>query len=96
MPAYFGLGPYEDKLATFHFGDEDIEAHFTHFYNNTHRVRLRPILGVERPAVLRFERIAADEYNCKIYPKKDHAAVLATKCDQQTRAGARRWGISRS
>jgi HKD family nuclease len=96
LPAYFGLGPYEDKLATFHFSGEDIEAHFTHFYNNTHRVRLRPILDVERPAVLRFERIAANEYSCKIYPKNDHAAVLAAKCDQQTRAGARRWGISSS
>ena len=27
LPAYFGLGPYEDKLATFHFGGEDIEVH---------------------------------------------------------------------
>ncbi|MCU4181779.1 phospholipase D-like domain-containing protein [Bosea sp. BH3] len=96
LPAYFGLGPYEDKLATFHFGGEDIKAHFTHFYNNTHRVRLRPILDVARPAVLRFERIATDEYNCIIYPKKHHAAVLAAKCDQQTRAGARKWGISSS
>lgn len=93
LPAYFGVGPEEGRSATFHFGSEQIETHFTHFNNNTHRLRLKPILNVSRPAVLEFERIARDEYRCRMVPKKHYEAVLASKCTQQTRANARRWGM---
>lgn len=93
LPAYFGVGPDEGKYATFHFGSEVIKTHFTHFYNNTHRLRLKPILNVQRPAVLEFERVGPDEYRCKMIPKKNYATVLASKCTQQTRANARRWGM---
>lgn len=93
LPSYFGVGPDEGKSATFIFGKEVIETHFTHFYNNTHRLRLKPILSVHRPAILVFERIGTDQYRCSVVPKAKYAATLAAKCSEQTRAGARRWGL---
>lgn len=93
LAAYFGVAPSEERIAVFHFGKERIETPFTHFSNNTHRVRLRPILDAHRPAVLTFERIGDDEYKCSITSHKNYAATLSSKCNEQTRSGARRWGM---
>jgi hypothetical protein len=93
LATYFGIAPAEERMATFHFGGEAITTPFTHFYNNTHRVRLKPILDADRPAVLTFERIGKDEYRCELTSAKTYPSVLNAKCKEQTRAGARRWGL---
>ncbi len=93
LSAYFGVGPEQTKEALFHFASEDVRVHLTHFENNTHRVRLRPLRDVPRPSIVIFERDAPSEFSCSIVPPGDYNRVLAEKCTQQTRAGARRWGM---
>lgn len=93
LATFFGVGPAQTKQASFRFGSEVITVHLTHFENNTHRVRLRPLRDVKRPAIVVFRRTATDEYACSIVPQRDYAKVLATRCTEQTRAGARRWGM---
>ena len=80
-------------VTTFRFVDENLSVHLTHFENNTHRVRLRPLRDIQRPAIVVFRRVGTDDYECSIVPGKDYKKVLATKCTEQTRKGARRWGM---
>ncbi|SDU42645.1 phospholipase D family protein [Stappia sp. ES.058] len=93
LSAYFGVGPAQTKEVLFHFVAEDIRVHLTHFENNTHRVRLRPLREVPRPAIVIFERDGPSEFTCSIVPPKDYTRVIAEKCNQQTRTGARKWGL---
>lgn len=93
LSAFFGVGPAETKAAKFHFAKHDLVEKLTHFHNNTHRVRLHPLREVERPAIVIFERSGPDEYVCSIVPKAQYAETLKTKCVEQTRKGARCWGI---
>ena len=93
LATFFGVGPSQAQEASFRFGIDTIKVHLTHFGNNTHRVRLRPLRDVKRPAIVIFRRVAPDDYECSVVPAKDYAKVLAAKCTQQTRAGARRWGL---
>ena len=93
LAAYFGVAENETREAGFQFPRERVVVHLTHFGNNTHRVRLRPILDVTRPCIVIFNRHGNDEYRCDFVPAKDYARVLASKCTEQTRAGARKWGI---
>lgn len=93
LATFFGVGPAQKKQASFRFGSDVITVQLTHFANNTHRVRLRPLRHVKRPAIVIFRRIGSDEYECSVVPKGDYAKVLAGKCTEQTRAGARKWGL---
>jgi len=93
LATFFGGGPAQKKLATFRFADENLSVHLTHFENNTHRVRLRPLRDIQRPAIVVFRRVGTDDYECSIVPGKDYKKVLAAKCTEQTRKGARRWGM---
>ena len=68
-------------------------VHLTHFGNNTHRVRLRPLRDIKRPAIVVFRRSGANRYDCSVVPAKDYAKILAAKCTEQTRKGARLWGM---
>jgi hypothetical protein len=81
------------QQATFRFPSESVTVHLTHFGNDTHRVRLRPLRDVKRPAIVVFQRTDGDEYGCHVVPAKDYPKILASKCKEQTRAGARRWGL---
>lgn len=94
LSAFFGVAPNEKQDVTFRFGSDVVEVSLTHFRNRTHRVRLKPIQNIPRPAVVVFERKAEHKYDCAIVPKKQYSAVLSSKCNQQTRAGARRWGVA--
>jgi HKD family nuclease len=93
LSAFFGVGPAQSQQVCFHFGSDEIHVSLTHFENNTHRVRLRPLRDVHRPAIVVFERRTSDQYDCHLVPRKDYGEVLREKCTQQTRVGARRWGI---
>lgn len=93
LSAFFGVGPFQSQDVVFRFSTEDVQVRLTHFENNTHRVRLRPLRDAHRPTIVRFERTAANEYDCYIVPRSKYAETLRSKCIQQTRAGARRWGI---
>jgi HKD family nuclease len=93
LAAFFGVSPIEPTLASFRFDDDVFTVNLTHFGNNTHRVRLRPLRDVQRPAIVVFQRAGADEYECSVVPSKNYAKVLAAKCKQQTRLGARKWGM---
>ena len=93
LSAFFGVGPSQSQDVLFHFPTEDVQAQLTHFGNNTHRVRLRPLRDADRPTIVKFERTAPNEYICNIIPRSRYAETLLSKCTQQTRAGARKWGI---
>lgn len=93
LAAFFGVAPNQTQKASFHFGSDVIEVSLTHFGNNTHRVRLKPIQNIPRPAIVIFQRVAKHSYQCTIVPPRKYNAVLAAKCTEQTRKGARKWGI---
>jgi HKD family nuclease len=93
LAAFFGISPSQTKEVSFEFDGEAISVNLTHFANNTHRMRLRPLRDVARPAIVIFRRIGMDLYECSVVPAGEYPAVLATKCPEQTRAGARRWGL---
>ena len=93
LAVFFGVGSQQSKQVTFRFREETITVSITHFENKTHRVRIRPLRDVSRPAIVKFDRIGSNEYQCSIVPPKDYTSVLAEKCTQQTRSGARLWGF---
>lgn len=93
LASYFGIGQSESKDVTFAFGAITTTVKLTHFGNNTHRVRLLPLRDVPRPTIVIFERISDRHYNCTIVPTSQYDSVLKAKCKEQTRAGARRWGL---
>lgn len=93
LATFFGVGADQTRKVTFRFAQETVEVRLTHFANNTHRVRLRPLKDVERPTIVRFRRMGEDEYQCSIVRKRRYEEVLANKCTEQTRRGARRWGL---
>lgn len=93
LGVFFGVGKGQSKRVQFQFADKVTDVHLTHFGNNTHRVRLRPLRAVSRPAIVVFSRSAADRYRCTIVPKQSYSNVLSTKCPEQTRRGSRKWGL---
>jgi HKD family nuclease len=93
LATFFGVGPDETQQVTLYFGPEEIQVSLTHFENKTHRVRLRPIKDIPRPAIVIFERVSKNSYNCSIVPPRRYHATLVANCTEQTRAGARRWGL---
>ena len=94
LGTFFGVGEGESRDVSFSFyGGDEVNVQLTHFGNNTHRVRLRPIKSLPRPSVLVFERTAEDEYFVQVVPKRDYRRVIRTRCNEQTRAGSRRWGF---
>jgi HKD family nuclease len=93
LAAFFGVAPDQTQKASFHFGSEVIDVSLTHFENKTHRVRLKPIQNISRPAIVIFERLSKNAYKCSIVPPSKYNATLAAKCTEQTRAGARMWGL---
>ncbi len=93
LGSFFGVGAEEKKEVTFRFGAESFTVGLTHFKNKTHRVRLKPVRDAPRPTIVAFERIEGDAYECAIVPSKDYSKVLISKCKQQTRKGARKWGL---
>lgn len=94
LAAFFGIAPNQSQVATFNFGTDIITVHLTHFGNNTHRVRLKPLRDIKRPAIVVFTRVAPNEYDCSVVPDSQYSGVLAKKCVEQTRQGARKWGLS--
>jgi HKD family nuclease len=93
LGAFFGVGQSQSRQVRFDFPGESVTVGLTHFDNATHRVRLRPIRDIPRPAVLRFERIEPNRYAVKILPQADFAKSIAVHCPEQRQANARRWGI---
>ena len=93
LAAYFGVGETETKQAEFRFKSGPVVTNLTHFDNHTHRVRLKPILEIPRPAILIFERIEDGVYSVRAVRGDRYVRTLTAKCTQQSRAGSRRWGF---
>ncbi len=93
MGLFFRVGTGKRRKVNFFFGDQKISVTLTHFQNNTHRVRLRPVQKVPRPAILVFTRIDDNNFKCNIVLKKNYESVLRDKCVEQTRRGSKFWGI---
>ena len=93
LATFFGVGTEQARDVTFNFPSDTIKVQLTHFPNQTHRVRLKPLRDVPRPAIVRFERVGPGEYDCTVLLGKRYRKALASKCTQQTRTGARRWGM---
>lgn len=93
LGTFFGIGTEQTKQITFQFPAETITVSLAHFKNNTHRVRLRPLRDVPRPAIVEFRRIGNKKYKCTIVPSGDYSRILSSKCKEQTRKGSRKWGL---
>ena len=93
LATYFGVGETQTKQAEFRFKGETVKTSLTHFDNHTHRVRLKPILGIPRPAILIFDRISDDIYRVRPERPDRYQKTLSNKCTQQSRAGSRFWGL---
>lgn len=94
LSAYFGVGVSQSKEITIEFANETITTKLTHFSNNTHRMRLKPILKVKRPNILIITRDGVDAYRGEFVAASKYAQILKSKCTEQSRPGARRWGLS--
>ena len=93
LGSYFGLEEGEGREVTFRFPDEEVRSRITHFSNHTHQVRLSPIFSVKRPAIIHFERLGDDIYRARFISPVAYAKTLSSRCPEQRRTGARRWGI---
>lgn len=93
LGAYFGLAKGEGRVITFRFPGEEITTKVIHNTNHTHQVRLSPIFTVKRPAIIYFKRIAEDVYDANFAPPGAYLSTLKAKCPQQSRTGARKWGM---
>lgn len=93
LSLYFGVGANETKDVEFHFPGETLHEKLTHFSNHTHRVRLKPLVGVKRPAILVFDRLDEHKYSCSLVNPSKYEKTLVKRCVEQTRKGARRWGV---
>jgi HKD family nuclease len=95
LGTFFGIGEGDVKEVVFRFsGGRESHVTLTHFENNTHRIRLRPILNLPRPLVLIFERLSENDYSVEVVAESAYEVILAQHCTEQTRAGSRRWGLS--
>lgn len=71
------------------------DGYIYHFDNDTHRVSIRELANVERPAILLFERLPQYQRSFRftvLTGKKYHSSLKL--CNQQTRTGAKRWGVA--
>ena len=70
------------------------DVSIAHFANNTHRISINELTGIPRPAIAVFTREEGtlDSYTCQILTGRNYDQAL-THCTEQTRAGARHWGI---
>lgn len=93
LSAYFGVAPDEARDVTIEMLGDTLPVSLTHFSNHTHRIRLRPLQNIARPAIIVFERVSDNEYVCTPVPRRDYTSVLAEKCTEQQRKGSRRWGM---
>lgn len=93
LGAFFGVGESHSREVRFDFPRESVTVNLSHFENKTHRVRLRPIRDIPRPAVLRFERIGSDRYAVRILSQSDFAKNIKAHCPEQRQTNGRRWGI---
>lgn len=93
LGAFFGVGDQQKTKVTLRFPGDTLTVHLTHFPNKTHRVRLRPLRDVPRPAIVKFDRVGNNTYDCTVLHGKRYETALSKKCTHQTRKGARRWGL---
>lgn len=94
LGAYFGVARSEEKAIRLVFPTGPLETNITHFSNNTHQVRIQPILAINRPAVLHLMRIGDDVYKARFVPPEQYETILKAKCTNQSRKNSRRWGFA--
>jgi HKD family nuclease len=94
LGAYFGVAREEDRTIRLEFSDVCIDTNITHFSNNTHQVRVKPILLISRPAILHLQRIAPDVYKANFIPPASYRKTLAKYCHYQSRKNSRLWGFA--
>jgi hypothetical protein len=94
LGAYFGVARAEDRKIRLEFSDNPIDTNITHFSNNTHQVRIQPILSIARPAVLHLQRTAQDIYKANFISSASYKRVLAQRCPYQSRKNSRLWGFA--
>jgi hypothetical protein len=93
LGAFFGVGKQEKRQVRVDFPGETVRPTFIHIRNNTHRLRLTPIMNVPRPAILHLKRIGPDHYKGRFVPSSRYATTLASKCTRQSTKNSRRWGL---
>lgn len=94
LGAYFGVARSEEKAIRLVFPSGPVDTNITHFSNNTHQIRIQPILAINRPAVLHLTRVGIDIYRAKFVPPAQYEEILKTKCTNQSRKNSRRWGFA--
>jgi HKD family nuclease len=94
LGAYFGVAQEEDRAIRLKFPNGPVNTNITHFSNNTHQIRIQPILSITRPAVLHLERTALDVYKADFIPPVSYKKALAQHCHHQSRKNSRLWGFA--
>ncbi|UCI08027.1 phospholipase D family protein [Mesorhizobium sp. B1-1-8] len=94
LGAYFGVAQTEERAIRLDFPGEQLVTNITHFSNNTHQVRIQPILSITRPAILHLTRKADNVYDAKFISPAKYETILADRCVHQSRKNARRWGFA--
>lgn len=75
------------------FGYERVRpAVICHFPNKTHRISFHELGGLRRPLLMKFNESGENRYSVKLITGKEYKKLIK-KCTNQTRSGARRWGI---
>ncbi len=63
-----------------------------HFKNNTHRITFPEIFELDRPLILKMEKIEARLYDVSILSKEKYKENIRI-CDDGSRSGAKKWKI---
>lgn len=94
LGAFFGVAREEDRKIHLQFPGGGIDTNITHFSNNTHQLRIQPILSISRPAVLHLQRLAPDFYKAQFIQPASYKKMLAKHCLYQSRKNSRLWGFA--
>jgi hypothetical protein len=90
---YFHVPTSGHQTIELRFGSKPFRpAVICHFANNTHRISLPEVAGLERPLLLRFTKLETNMYAVQLIRGRKYNDVIKL-CKNQTRFAARRWVV---
>jgi len=70
------------------------DAYINHFANNTHRINIKELIRVKRPAILEITKVDVNLRKFEMCIHKGRAVKkYLSKCTNRTRSGAKGWSI---
>jgi len=96
LEGFFGIDRGTSAAVTIRLNADDYRATILHFPNNTHRIQMSFLRGLQRPLLLILQRVPRnrDLYSAGIVASGSaEYGKLLSRCDRQTRRGSKRYGI---